>query len=372
MRLPSPSNRFISTLILSSFLLGMVWFPAKGEACGYDPLIAEMLAQGEKDRWVNWIAELSGARPILTDEGEAYIQTRSSYVLFEPGPEPSAFDYIQSELVNLGFVSGRDFSVHTYAYPFGDSYPERNWKNLILTFPGTDPELKNERVLLVAHLDSTSNQEESLAPGADDNGTGAAGLLEAAAILSQFEFDRTIHLIWFSGEEHSRLGSTYFVEDYADWMPDIKAVINLDMIGFDWDGDRCFEVHAGTLAGSQAIGTCLANVIEAYDLDLTFDYLDDETAYTLSDHYPFWLQGVPGNHGDRELFFPAGWRLRRHGPQLPLPPDLRYPRLYQPGYGVCHSAGRYRNSGPACRPEGNLFPKISLGSRLRRGGTIST
>ena len=51
-------------------------------------------------------------------------------------------------------------------------------------------------------------------------------------------------------------------------MPDIKAVINLDMIGFDWDGDRCFEVHAGTLAGSQAIGTCLANVIEAYDLGL--------------------------------------------------------------------------------------------------------
>ena len=293
MRLPSPSNRFISTLILSSFLLGMVWFPAKGGACGYDPLIAEMLAQGEKDRWVNWIAELSGARPILTDEGEAYIQTRSSYVLFEPGPEPSAFDYIQSELVNLGFVSGRDFSVHTYAYPFGDRYPERNWKNLILTFPGTDPELKNERVLLVAHLDSTSNQEDTLAPGADDNGTGAAGLLEAAAILSQFQFERTIHLIWFSGEEHSRLGSTYFVQDYADWMPEIKAVINLDMIGFDWDGDRCFEVHAGTLAGSQAIGACLANVIEAYDLDLTFDYLDDETAYTLSDHYPFWLQGVP-------------------------------------------------------------------------------
>ena len=293
MRFTSSLNRLLMALILTSIVLGGGWSPARGETCGYNPLIAEMLSRGVQDRWVNWIAELSGARPILTDDGETFIQTRSNDVLFEPGLGPSAFDSIQSELVNLGFVSGRDFIVHTYAYPYGDRYPERNWKNLILTLPGTDPALKTERVLLVAHLDSTSDQEQTLAPGADDNGTGAAGLLEAATILSQFQFDRTIHLIWFSGEEHSRLGSTYFVKDYAEWLPDIKTVINLDMFGFDWDGDRCFEVHAGTLSGSQEIGACLSAVIDAYNLDLTFDYLDDETAYTLSDHYPFWLQGVP-------------------------------------------------------------------------------
>jgi hypothetical protein len=286
-------NRLFRSIILTLTLLAVLWLPASGATCGYDPLVAEILSLGEQDRWVNWIAELSGASPILTNDGEAFIQTRSSYVMFEPSHEPSAFTYIQSELINLGFAAGRDFWVHTYAYPYGNRYPERNWKNLILTFPGADPDLKNERILLVAHLDSISDQEQTLAPGADDNGTGSAGLLEAAAILSQFQFDRTIHLVWFSGEEYSRLGSTYFVKDYADWLPDIKAVINLDMIGFDWDGDRCFEVHAGTLSGSQAIGACIANVIEAYDLDLSFDYLDDEQAYTLSDHYAFWLQGVP-------------------------------------------------------------------------------
>jgi leucyl aminopeptidase len=274
-------------------LLGVIWLPVSGATCGYDPLVVEILSLADRERWVNWIAELSGAEPVPINNGEAFIQTRSSYVLFEPGDDLSAFTYIQNELVNLGFIPGRDFTIHTYAYPYGDRHPERNWKNLILTFPGADPYLQSEKVLLVAHLDSTSNQEQTLAPGADDNGTGASGLLEAAAILSQFRFDRTIHLVWFSGEEHSRLGSNHFVADYADWMPDIRAVINLDMFGFDWDGDRCFEVHAGTLPGSHEIGKCLASVIEAYDLDLTFDYLDDENAYTLSDHYPFWQQGVP-------------------------------------------------------------------------------
>jgi hypothetical protein len=63
---------------------------------------------------------------------------------------------------------------------------------------------------------------------------------------------------------------------------------------FDWNNDRCFEVHAGTLPRSHKIGKCLKQVINAYDLDLTFDFIDDETAYTFSDHHPFWLEGVPG------------------------------------------------------------------------------
>ena len=209
-------NRLFRSIILTLTLLAVLWLPASGATCGFNPLVAEILSLGEQDRWVNWIAELSGANPILTNDGEAFIQTRSSYVMFEPSHEPSAFTYIQNELINLGFAAGRDFWVHTYAYPYGNRYPERNWKNLILTFPGADPDLKNERILLVAHLDSISDQEQTLAPGADDNGTGSAGLLEAAAILSQFQFDRTIHLVWFSGEEYSRLGSTYFVKDYAD------------------------------------------------------------------------------------------------------------------------------------------------------------
>jgi hypothetical protein len=296
---------FLRIAFSSLICLNLILSPLKSTG-DYDPLIAEILNEGSQDRWVSWIAALSGAVPISTDLGEAVIQTRSSYVMFEPDQTPSAFQYVQDELQALGFKEGEDFLIHTYAYPYGERYPERNWKNLILTFPGEGPSLKDERVLLVAHLDSTSEQELELAPGADDNASGAAGLLEAAARLGHYSFDRTIHLVWFSGEEQSRYGSKYFVRDFEDWLPDIVGVINLDMFAFDSDNDRCFEVHAGALPGSQQIGLDMAAMIDLYDLDLRFDFIDDETAYTLADQYPFWEAGVPAVMVFENFFYQEG------------------------------------------------------------------
>ncbi|MBG0770100.1 MAG: Zn-dependent exopeptidase M28 [Anaerolineaceae bacterium] len=286
--------RIIQTFSVIAIILATLVVPPNLDCqCGYDPLVADLLAQASQSRWVQWIAELSGAASIQTADGEGVITSRSSNILFEPGYKPSAFDYLIAELEKMGFIENTDFVIHTYDFPYSEKHQERNWKNLILTFPGEDPALKYERVLLVAHLDSMSDQETTLAPGADDNGTGAAGLLEAAYLLRNAHFARTINLIWFSGEEQSRRGSEYFVEDYADWLPQIQAVINLDMFGFDWDNDRCFEVHAGVLPGSEDIGECLASVIEAYDLDLRFDLIADSSAYTYSDHNAFWMNGIP-------------------------------------------------------------------------------
>ncbi len=287
------------------FLAGLLMQP-QAYACEEDSSVQALLDEMNQTRWVQWIGDLSGEREITTEAGKGRILTRSSYILFEPGQVPSAFQYLQEELEDLGFTAEQDFSIHTYDFPFEDRHPERNWKNLILTFPGADPDLADERVLLVAHLDSTSNQETTLAPGADDNASGAAGLLEAASVLRHFQFQRTLHLVWFSGEEQSRRGSEYFVEDYQNWLPEIVGVINLDMFAFDWDGDRCFEVHAGTLPGSHQMGKCLLQVIDAYDLDLRFDFIDDETAYTFSDHHPFWLEGVPGVMIFENAFYQAG------------------------------------------------------------------
>ncbi len=285
--------RLLRFIPLCAIFFSLICAPVRLN-CAFNPLVAEILDEGEPARWVDWIAALSGARPIPTADGKAVIQTRSSFIMFEPAQEISAFTYLQDQLIQLGFKEGQDYEIHTYDFPFGDKYPERNWRNLILTYPGDDPMLSKERVLLVAHLDSTSDQELVLAPGADDNASGAAGLLETAAALRHYNFDRTIHLIWFSGEEQSRLGSEHFVRDYADWLPDIVGVINLDMFSFDWDNDRCFEVHAGTLQASQQLGTCMASVINHYHLDLRFDFIDDNTAYTFADHNPFWEKGVPG------------------------------------------------------------------------------
>jgi len=297
---------YLKSFMALSLILFQIFLPPFTNNSVYNPHVAEMLSAANPHRWMKWIRALSGADPIQTTDGMEKILTRSSLVMFEPDAKPSAFDYLIEELVSLGFVEGQDFQIHNYAYPYGDRYPERNWKNIILSFPGDDPDLKNERVLFVAHMDSFSDNEYVIAPGADDNASGTAGLLEAASILQHYRFERTIDLIWFSGEEKSRIGSTSFVEDYADWLPNIVGVLNMDMFAFDGDGDRCFEVHAGTLPGSQEIGNLIGSVIDVYDLDLTYDFLDDEFAYTFSDHNPFWRKGVPGVLMMENFFYHPG------------------------------------------------------------------
>lgn len=281
-----------SLLALGIIIINLLFSPFE-LTCEYDPLVSEIITKANPSSWLSWMRELSGAEPIQTPEGEKIIKTRSSLVLFEPDRSPTAFDYLLDELVRMGFEEGQDFQIHTYDFPYDDRYPERNWKNIILTFPGYDPDLNHERVLFVAHMDSTSEQELISAPGADDNASGTAGLLEAASVFRHYRFRRTINLVWFSGEEKFRIGSKSFVEDYDDWLPDIVGVVNMDMFAYDGDKDRCFEVHAGTLPGSQEIGSCIGSVIDAYDLDLTFDFIDDSTAYRLSDHFPFWQNDVP-------------------------------------------------------------------------------
>ncbi len=48
-----------------------------------------------------------------------------------------------------------------------------------------------------------------------------------------------------------------YVADHPAEMANIVGVINLDMFGYDNDNDRCFELHVGTLADSNMVGTCL-------------------------------------------------------------------------------------------------------------------
>ncbi len=70
--------------------------------------------------------------------------------------------------------------------------------NVIATLPGT--KYPDEFVIMGCHYDSYSYS--GLAPGADDNASGVAGVLEIARLLSQYEFDRTIVFCTFSGEEY--------------------------------------------------------------------------------------------------------------------------------------------------------------------------
>lgn len=99
--------------------------------------------------------------------------------------------------------------------------------NVIAIQPGT--EFPDQYIIIASHYDHPDG------PGADDNASGTAGVLECARIMSQHQFKRTILYIPFNGEERWMVGSYPFVQKCAREDMNILGVFDMDMIGF-WPG----------------------------------------------------------------------------------------------------------------------------------------
>jgi uncharacterized repeat protein (TIGR01451 family) len=143
-----------------------------------------------------------------------------------------------------------------------------------------------------AHYDSVSEAPYSAAPGADDNASGTAAVLEAARVLSRYRFKHTLRFVTFAAEEQGLVGSYYYVAAARSAGTNIGGAINLDMVAWDSNGDDVMEVHAGTRSDSQALGTAFLNAMSTYGISLLPQYIT-WGATTRSDHARFWNQGYP-------------------------------------------------------------------------------
>jgi hypothetical protein len=113
--------------------------------------------------------------------------------------------------------------------------------NVIGILEGSDPNLKNEAIVIGAHYDhlgrggagSLAQREGDVHHGADDNASGTAGLIELARILTtqRPKPRRTVVFAAFSGEEEGLLGSNYYVNHPVIPLANTVAMINMDMIG---------------------------------------------------------------------------------------------------------------------------------------------
>jgi len=110
-------------------------------------------------------------------------------------------------------------------------FKERKWKNVLARIPGKKkPE---EIVMIISHLDSISGEPENSAPGADDNGSGTAALLEIAQVLSETRLEKTIEFVIFSNEEQGQAGSKHFARQAREEGLILGGVFNLDIIGYN-------------------------------------------------------------------------------------------------------------------------------------------
>jgi len=182
--------------------------------------------------------------------------------------------------------------------------------NVVAILPGRDPELSREAVVVGAHYDHLGRGEfGSLAPdrrgeihnGADDNASGAAGLLELArAFAAQPRARRSLVLVAFSGEEAGLAGSREYAAAPPIPLASTAAMVNLDMIG---------RLRSGSLfvfgtETSPDFPELVGRAAEAAELELHLS----QGAFSPSDQTSFLAQGVP------VLFFFTGTHGAYHTP----------------------------------------------------------
>lgn len=129
--------------------------------------------------------------------------------------------YLQVRLETMGLR----YEVQTY------SHEGKSWENVVATFPGTNH--SDKKILAVAHYDSKNWISGSQCPGADDNATGVAVLLEIAKLLEEVPHGHTVQLVFFSNEEYGRPGSVAFARKAREEQEDIRGVINVDIVGYN-------------------------------------------------------------------------------------------------------------------------------------------
>ncbi len=113
--------------------------------------------------------------------------------------------------------------------------------NVVGLLPGRDPKLRKELIVLGAHLDHLGMGERHsmggaearglVHPGADDNASGTAMIVELARELKKARPRRSILLLHFGGEEEGLLGSQYWVQHPTHPLESVKFMLNFDMVG---------------------------------------------------------------------------------------------------------------------------------------------
>lgn len=176
-----------------------------------------------------------------------------------------ARDFIKSEFESFGLQTTLD--------PF--TYSGRTYHNVVAFKPGY--KRPNQYYVVGAHFDSANN------PGADDNASGTAGVLEMARVMSRFRFEASVYFIAFDREEQGLIGSNDFAT--KNRTKDIRGMVSLDMIAYNAGGANQASIYGRTQ--SNGVKSGLAGALQRYgNIASTLSGQLDA-----SDHAPFEWQG---------------------------------------------------------------------------------
>ncbi len=214
-----------------------------------------------------YVRQLSGDTSCIIGGSTYTIQSRHKLQL---GNDKSA-QYIYEKLSSFGLVTQYEAFSTTGA-------------NVIGTKVGT--KFPNRYYVVCGHFDDMPTG--AIAPGADDNASGTAAVIELARVLSNYNFQYTIKFIGFDEEEQGLVGSIYYATQAKTRGDTIMGVINLDMIAYDGNNDGKMNIHTKSVANSQEIGADIVQNNTAFNIGLNTVIVPSQP---YSDHDSFLNKG---------------------------------------------------------------------------------
>ncbi len=170
-----------------------------------------------------------------------------------------------------------------------------NSSNVVGILRGKDPDLANEYVILIAHLDhegvrpTPEEGDDEIYNGAMDNAAGVSAMLEVARILKDSPPKRSIVFLAVTAEEKGLNGSDYFARNPTVPAEGMVAVVNLDMPIMTYP----FSDIIALGAERSTLHAPVRSAVQAHELRLSPDPAPERGSFTRSDHYMFVKQGVP-------------------------------------------------------------------------------
>ncbi|MBU1423430.1 MAG: M20/M25/M40 family metallo-hydrolase [Bacteroidetes bacterium] len=246
----------LKILILAQFIFTSFLF-----CQNHNPFIEDLMNQANLDSLVSFVRILSGEDSVMISDTTVLISHRISYL----GNDLAA-DYIKQKLESYELETYdqrySEFGRNIYSIQRGTAFPDIYF-------------------IYCAHYDAVTEH------CADDNASGVAGVLEAARILSNYQFDYTIIYALWDEEEYGGIGSRYFAASANSNNMDIQGVLNFEMGGWDSNNDGLMDIHTRNIANSVSLATLLMTIDSLYNLPL------DPVVYNpgthKSDHSSFWL-----------------------------------------------------------------------------------
>ena len=227
-------------------------------------------------------------------------------------------EYLMHRLENYGFETEIDSFYLEMEYPYNSGIINKTWQyNVVGKKQGLWD--RGTTLHIGAHYDDVSFKEGfadyvNIAPGADDNASGVAGILEIARVfaLNDIKPIKTLVINFFAAEEQGLIGSNHRIDGITQptWTENIVGMINLDMIGYCTADSANYIANIITYDNSPELTEMAINFANLYTNLTAFETIMYNNA---SDSYSYYIYGVrslflseneftPHYHTERDLF----------------------------------------------------------------------